>query len=151
MPAGKPKAIKTPEKMWELFEQFREWIEDNPLVYQEHTTTPKGPITKTIEHQRALTWQAFDSWLLNKGIASDTRAYRQNRDGAYSEYRAVCTRINNEMYSQKFEGAASGIYNANIIARDLGLVDKKDLTVKEKEPTREELEKELNDLMGQSD
>ena len=28
------------------------------------------------------------------------------------------------MYSDKYEGAAVGIYNPNIIARDLGLADK---------------------------
>ena len=32
-------------------------------------------------------------------------------------------------YQQKFEGATTGKFNANIIARDLGLVDKQKLTV----------------------
>lgn len=33
----------------------------------------------------------------------------------------VITWAENTIYNQKFEGAAAGIYNANIIARDLGL------------------------------
>ena len=45
------------------------------------------------------------------------------------------------MYSQKFEGAASGIFNANIIARDLGLSDKQDITT-----GGEKLSSKLNDL-----
>ena len=31
------------------------------------------------------------------------------------------------IYRQKFEGAAAGLLNANIIARDLGLRDKQDV------------------------
>jgi hypothetical protein len=38
------------------------------------------------------------------------------------------------MYAQKFEGAASGAFNANIIARDLGLADKTEMKVTEEQP-----------------
>lgn len=41
-------------------------------------------------------------------------------------FSSVITRIRETIYTQKFEGAAVGAYNANIIARDLGLVDKRD-------------------------
>lgn len=40
----------------------------------------------------------------------------------------VITRVEQIMFTQKFEGAAVGAYNANIIARDLGLADKKEIT-----------------------
>lgn len=43
-------------------------------------------------------------------------------------FSVVITRIRETIYTQKFEGAAVGAFNPNIIARDLGLVDKKDLT-----------------------
>lgn len=39
----------------------------------------------------------------------------------------VVTRVEQIIFTQKFEGATVGAYNANIIARDLGLVDKKEL------------------------
>jgi hypothetical protein len=39
----------------------------------------------------------------------------------------VITRIEQIIFTQKFEGAAVGAFNANIIARDLGLTDKKEL------------------------
>jgi len=43
------------------------------------------------------------------------------------DFIAICTRVRHTIYTQKFEGAAVGAYNANIIARDLGLTDKKEL------------------------
>jgi len=44
------------------------------------------------------------------------------------DFTEVITRIREIIYTQKFEGAAVGAYNGNIIARDLGLADKKDFT-----------------------
>ncbi len=41
---------------------------------------------------------------------------------------AVITRIKETIFTQKFEGASADLLNANIIARDLGLADKKDIT-----------------------
>lgn len=49
--------------------------------------------------------------------------YKANED-----FLAIITRIEQIIYTQKFEGAAVGAYNANIIARDLGLADKKEVT-----------------------
>ena len=55
--------------------------------------------------------------------------YRQ-KDG----FSAVCTHVEQVIYNQKFEGATVGAYNANIIARDLGLVDKKEESHKIQSP-----------------
>lgn len=44
------------------------------------------------------------------------------------EFKGAITRIEDFIYNQKFIGASVGAFNANIIARDLGLVDKKDVT-----------------------
>ena len=38
------------------------------------------------------------------------------------------------MNAYKFEGAAAGLLHANIIARDLGLADKKDITQNKEQP-----------------
>jgi hypothetical protein len=37
-------------------------------------------------------------------------------------------RVEDAIFRQKFEGASADLLNANIIARDLGLADKKDLS-----------------------
>jgi hypothetical protein len=53
------------------------------------------------------------------------RDYRNNKDGTFSR---VCGQAEQVIREQKFTGAAAGLLNHAIIARDLGLVDKKDLT-----------------------
>ena len=46
----------------------------------------------------------------------------------------ITTRVRQIIYNQKFEGAASGFLNANIIARDLGLVEKSESKVTVEQP-----------------
>jgi hypothetical protein len=43
----------------------------------------------------------------------------------HKEFHGVVTRVKDIIYTQKFEGASAGLLNPNIIARDLGLADKK--------------------------
>lgn len=50
------------------------------------------------------------------------------RKDAPEDFLPIIARIEAIMHSQKFEGAAVGAFNANIIARDLGLTDKSDIT-----------------------
>ena len=53
---------------------------------------------------------------------------------AWSEYKKregfgeVTTRVDEIVRTQKFQGAAADLLNPNIIARDLGLSDKQELT-----------------------
>lgn len=42
------------------------------------------------------------------------------------DFLEIITRVEQIIFTQKFEGAAVGAYNANIISRDLGLIDKKE-------------------------
>ena len=46
------------------------------------------------------------------------------------DFLAIITRIEHVIETQQFEGATVGAYNANIIARKLGLADKTDHNVK---------------------
>lgn len=48
-------------------------------------------------------------------------------DPKNEDFKGIITRIREIIYTQKFEGAAVGAFNANIIARDLGLADKKEV------------------------
>jgi hypothetical protein len=49
------------------------------------------------------------------------RDYKTNPN--YKDFSQVITRIGKVIYTNKFEGASAGVFNHNIIARDLGLKD----------------------------
>jgi hypothetical protein len=65
--------------------------------------------------------------------------WRKNRSDLFS----VITRVEQVIYQQKFSGAASDLLNANIIARDLGLSDKSEVTGKDGGPIET---KDVSDL-----
>lgn len=121
----------TPDKLWEEAVMYFRWIEANPLW--ESVVVAKG-IKKTdkdgkeiTEHllsvpkMRAMTITGFQ---LFADICHVTWAnYKKNED-----FITVITRIDDLVYSQKFEGAAATLLNPNIIARDLGLKDEQKTT-----------------------
>jgi len=67
---------------------------------------------------------------LKKGSEKALKLTDEEREG----FSDVIKRIRETIYTQKFEGAASGFLNSNIIARDLGLVDKKQVDAKVEQP-----------------
>jgi hypothetical protein len=50
------------------------------------------------------------------------------------EFHPILDWVEDVIYTQKFEGAATGLLNANFIARDLGLADRSELTGKDGAP-----------------
>ena len=44
-----------------------------------------------------------------------------------ADFSGIITHIGNIMFSQKFIGASAGIFNSSIIAKELGLIDKKEV------------------------
>lgn len=129
---GKPKNIETPEELWGYFCDYASRIDDNPHSLLETKrgsgSTQQGAFDKEEEKEERrdfpYTWEGFEDYLFEKSIISDLGDYRSNKEGRYQDFAAIIKKIGNCIYNNKFSGAAIGIFNANIIARDLGLVDK---------------------------
>jgi hypothetical protein len=49
---------------------------------------------------------------------------KETKSEINKDFSKVLTHVREVIYNQKFTGAAAGFLNPNIIARDLGLVDK---------------------------
>ena len=106
--------------LWDEFIDYSNWLEQSPL-YEMKVFPYKGDVTKVnVPKMRAMTLTGFQ---LFADISHTTWSnYKENKD-----FVAVTTRIENAIYTQKFEGAAAELLNSNIIARDLGLTDKKEI------------------------
>jgi len=125
---GRDKLFATPELMWEAACEYFQWCQDNPWQRVETTIKDKSTDVKTIPTERPFTMQGLCLYLDCNTVyfnhfksALDT----ENKD-IDKDFSKVITRIEETIYKQKFEGAAVGAFNANIIARDLGLRDKVD-------------------------
>jgi hypothetical protein len=126
---GKHKYIETPEKMWELFEQYKSQTKSNPILVQDFVGKDGDEVYRRKE--RPLTVDGFECWCYDNDIISDLSNYFANSDNKYSDYSTICSRIRKAVRNDQIEGGMSGIYNPSITQRLNGLTDKSEMTVKE--------------------
>jgi len=147
------KNIKPPEKLYEYFEQYKVDCKNSPK--KENFYSSRADKQVSVDREIPLTWDGFEIWLRKKGIITRLDHYKSNLDNNYSEYLYIIRAIDKEIYEDKFSGAAAGIFQHNIIARDLGLIDKKDIDGKITGAVVLKFDKELQDgilyLTGGSD
>lgn len=122
---GRDRIFDKPEDLLNACNDYFEWCINNPLkeqVLQKRKINRDEEVIEkhTIDKMRAYTLEGMCNFL---DISVDGfKLYEKRKD-----FVAVTTRARQIIYNQKFEGAASGFLNPNIIARDLGLSDKKEL------------------------
>jgi len=114
---GRKPIFASPEILWAAACEYFEWVEANPLWERKVFQNNGKVVNADIPKRRAMTLGGLRIFL---GIGVQTWIdYTQRAD--FSEVTAEIYEI---IKAQKFEGAAADQFNANIIARDLGLVDK---------------------------
>ena len=120
---GRDRVFSSPDELLETCIAYFEWVDENPLKkaeivkYKDYAELMEVPIC------RAYTKQALADFC--QVSCYGTISEYKDRGEDFSK---VITYVESRIYNQKFENAAGGLLNPNIIARDLGLVDKKDMT-----------------------
>jgi hypothetical protein len=120
----KSKYIETPEEMYELFEAYK--ANRKPREIQKATV--KGVVSEF--HMPPLTMEGFDVYVMNyEGTQSKgVEQYFTNREGRYSAYVDICSRIKREIRNDQIEGGMVGQYNPSITQRLNNLTEKTDVT-----------------------
>lgn len=133
---GKPKLFETPEDLWSHYQDYRQWILDNPMEVEDYVGKDGRLVVK--KHFEPPTWMGFEAYLFEVAkLGTATKPinldhYRYNYNDLYPRYLGVVRAIGASMFQRKFAGASVNIYNHNIIARELGLTDKKEVKTFEK-------------------
>lgn len=118
---GRDKLFSTPDVLWDACVEYFDWVEANPL-HEVQAFAYQGVVTQeSVPKMRAMTITSLRLFL-------DVSAELWSRYKADKDFHEVITRAEEIIYSQKFAGAAAGLLNANIIARELGLADKSEHT-----------------------
>lgn len=121
---GKDMIFNSPEIMWEAACEYFDWCEKNPIKISEPIKS--GEMAgKCMEVPKARPF-TIEGLTLHMGV--NTAYFRRfeadlkDRTDERSEgYRTIIANIKQTIYKQKYEGATVGIFNANLISRDLGL------------------------------
>lgn len=126
--AGANPRFESAEDLWKACCEYFEWVDANPLWEDKLVTFQGSASHEPTAKMRAMTIAGLCLFL---DISQETwRLWRNNRP----DLLAVITRAEEVIFAQKFAGAAADLLNANIIARDLGLADKSELTGKDGGP-----------------
>lgn len=120
---AKHKYIETPEKLWELFLEYKAEVKGNPRKKVEYVGKDGDRVETPIE--RPLIIEGFKTYCAYKVGTIDH--YWKNTDNAYEEYCPIITRIKQEIRQDQFEGGLLNQYNANLTARLNGVTDKKEV------------------------
>jgi hypothetical protein len=121
---GRHPIFKNPKELWKACSEYFDWIEANPLHAAEAFAYQGEVQIKELPKMRAMTITSLCIFL---DISVKTWAqYRERED-----FTPITTRAEDIIRTQKLQGAAAGLLNANIIARDLGLTEKTELTGKD--------------------
>lgn len=126
---GRDKLFETPELLWESACEYFQRCDNEPWIRTKETyNSEKGSTTEEIPTSRPYSKSGLflyigcsDNWL---------REFKKTCD---DNFLRVIEEIENIIYTQQFEGATVGAFNANIIARSLGLKEQIDQTTKGKE------------------
>lgn len=120
---GREKIFASPELMWAAAEEYFEWCDNNPWYHNDAIKSGEraGEIIK-IPIARPYTLSGLTLYL--RTSESYFRSFKSTLKEEDKDFLTIISEIESVIYTQKFEGAAVGTFNANIIARDLGLRDR---------------------------
>ncbi len=117
---GRSKIFASAAELWQEGCKYFEWCDKHKLTEQKVFGTG---MRMNVKHPRPYTINGLCVFI---GIGLKTWNDYKNKE-QYKDFSPVIDSIEQIVYTQKFEGAAVGLFNANLISRELGLVDKKEI------------------------
>jgi hypothetical protein len=138
---GRDKLFETPSLLLEACEHYFNWVDSHPLYKVEALRGGEkaGELIK-VPTQRPYTIQGLCRYLNCNSLWFNQfeRSLKDKADDVSQDYSTIITHVREIIYQQKFEGAAIGAFNANIIARELGLREQTELMGKGGGPIKTE-------------
>lgn len=126
----------TPEELEAYFEQYKEWVANNPILVQDYVGKDGTEVDR--KKNRPLTFDGFEIWLRKNSKIKCCQHILDNVKSAYNDFVDVSRYIKASVKADQIEGGMAGIYNPNITARLNGLTEKiqedgsKEVTIKVK-------------------
>lgn len=115
---GRKRRFEAPEDLLAAAEGYFQWVEDNPIL-EERVFVSQGDVTRVdVRHPRAMLVGTMQRFI---GISHGCWTDYTTRE----EFKDVCEHIKSVIFQQKFEYGCADMLNPNLVARELGLMEKK--------------------------
>lgn len=119
---GRPRLFDNPDQLWDLFEQYKQHVKDNPITKREYVGRDGIPVDTPLPTPLIL--DGFASFCWEKW--GDISHYMK---GDYEEFSQVIARIRTEVRTQQVGGALAGVFNSNLTARLNGITEKQQIEI----------------------
>jgi hypothetical protein len=124
---AKHKYIESPEDLLDLFKEYVKYEAENPMYKIDYVGQLATKVTIPLE--TPITFDGFECYLREIGvIKSHLGHYEDKNNESYKDYLPIITHIRQFCYVHNFKGAAVNLFNANLIAKKLGLTEKIETT-----------------------
>ena len=126
-PGGRSKLFDTPEELWEEACKYFQWCVDNPVMESQIVKYKDYHKIVSLPHLRPFTLKGLAIFMGCSG--SYLKNFHNNNKDA-DKFMPTITRIKDIIFDQKFSGAMTGLFNPMLVARDLGISDRQEITAK---------------------
>lgn len=123
---GRNLLFATHDLLWKAASEYFEWCDTHPWWRNEPIKSGKGT-GKLVKVYTVRPYTLSGLCIYLDASESYWKEFRKN-ENLSKDFLSIIERVEEIIRTQKFEGAAVGAFNGNLIARDLGMTDKKELS-----------------------
>lgn len=137
---GRDRIIQDPQTLADASDEYFQWCIDNPIIQIEYKSAGGELIKVELPHPRVFKKGELARFcnVSEWDVINDLRSVSE-------DFIQVITRIEGIIRDQKYTYAVVGMFNSNIVARDLGLVDHKEMKQTNINQLEDKEDKELDD------
>jgi hypothetical protein len=125
-PPIKQKYIESPEKLWELFENYKLSLKQEANEWLKVQYVGKDGDRVTDPMKLPMTMEGFRRFGHTNNVT--IKHYFDNPEGSYDSYRAICSRVTDEIRENQITGGLLGVFNPSITQRLNGLKEQTENT-----------------------
>jgi hypothetical protein len=141
---GRDALFSTPEQLLQAASDYFDYCDSNPWIERKEVVTDKGIVVTETPTQKPYSLSGFRHF-----VGASESWLREFKKACSIDFLRVIEEIEQFIATQQWEGASVGAFNANIIARTLGLADnqKTDITSNGKDINQPALKPEQIDKL----
>jgi hypothetical protein len=121
--------FKKPSELEKAFEQYKESLNEEAKQWLKIQYVGKDGERVTDPQKLPYTLEGFKRYC--RKHYGDVNEYFLNREGLYNDFTTICHAIKEEIRENQITGGLLGFYNPSITQRLNGLVDQKQVEIKE--------------------
>ena len=124
---GKKKYIESPQKLWDLFVDYKKQVKDNPIIVKDWVGKESEQVYR--EKEKPLTMVGFECYVCDNTEVSypDLTIYFEGKEESYKDYFPISSRIKAEILNDQLTGGMVMIYSQSLTARVNNISDKQEI------------------------